>query len=702
MTEKELVIRQFEKNFSNKGKYVIYGLGENTKVILNHFNEEKILGLMDGFRKMGECFGYPILSEDRVSEMHPDAIIIIARKNSTRIIAKRIEAFCRKENIELYDINGEDLLQENLLKPSEHPYFQKNMEQLWQEIEKHHVVSFDVFDTLLMRQVLYPEDVFSLVEQQTGVSGFAKCRQAVERELYREGGQPTLSDIYHRMQAAMEITSSLCRELYETELSLEGKILLPRREMVEIFCRALQAGKRVWLISDMYLPSEFLARVCRVCGIDGWEKLVVSCEYGVGKTQGLFQLLKRETKESGWLHIGDSREADDIAAVTAGLDVFPICSAFEMLNLSSWQMLAGKAEKLEERLIVGGIIAQVFNSPFALAESKGRPTLKTAELLGYNIFGPVLTALFYWLKQQMDSKYDVVLWGARDGYVLNNLQHIYQRKFPSEKLPRPIYYYVSRMAGMAWYPTSRGDILYMAATGFSGTPSELLMKRFNLRFEEIQLQEDGELLDTYVLRHEDIILRRAGQLRAQARMYWDDLGISVADRIAFFDLVSSGTCQLCTEKLIGRTVDGFYLIHVLEDYVPKVQLNYASYIESDYLSQLKSYISANYEPLETVVMSHEPSLIGFDENGKLVFGEEKRMAEDLSNLQQVQKGIYNFFDMFSELWGASDTGIRSEFVNDIYMLLRRQYTNIVADHLAEQTVTDDFTNRDFVMKDMFD
>ena len=59
---------------------------------------------------------------------------------------------------------------------------------LKENIDKHAVISFDGFDTLLIRKVAEPHDVFRLVEQNLNQVGFARERIEAE-ELARKLAQ---------------------------------------------------------------------------------------------------------------------------------------------------------------------------------------------------------------------------------------------------------------------------------------------------------------------------------------------------------------------------------------------------------------------------------------------------------------------------------------------------------------------------------
>lgn len=43
-------------------------------------------------------------------------------------------------------------------------YYKKSKEELKKELQQYDAISFDVFDTLIMRRILNPEDIFEMVD----------------------------------------------------------------------------------------------------------------------------------------------------------------------------------------------------------------------------------------------------------------------------------------------------------------------------------------------------------------------------------------------------------------------------------------------------------------------------------------------------------------------------------------------------------
>ena len=81
----------------------------------------------------------------------------------------------------------------------------RRMDAVKKEISQADAVSFDVFDTLLMRKTLYPEDVFELTALSCGLDPEEFQRRRKEAEhAFRHG---TVYDIYSVLQKAYRVRS---------------------------------------------------------------------------------------------------------------------------------------------------------------------------------------------------------------------------------------------------------------------------------------------------------------------------------------------------------------------------------------------------------------------------------------------------------------------------------------------------------------
>ncbi|MBR1704175.1 MAG: HAD-IA family hydrolase [Clostridia bacterium] len=197
---------------------------------------------------------------------------------------------------------------------------------------RYKAVSFDIFDTLLERDVARPVDVFLRVGDIVLGAGkgeaFQKDRIAAESAARSKAlnGEVTLAGIYEEL-IAEGYDRETAEELQAQEVSSELTGCFVKESMKPVFDAALQQGKTVFLVSDMYLPKEVIAGMVSRCGYEGYEKLFVSNEYGVSKRSGkLFEEVCREygLEKQDLLHLGDSIGADLLGARKAGVAALPV------------------------------------------------------------------------------------------------------------------------------------------------------------------------------------------------------------------------------------------------------------------------------------------------------------------------------------------------------------------------------------------
>lgn len=169
------------------------------------------------------------------------------------------------------------------------------------------VVAFDLFDTLIARSLVYPKDVFLYLEESSHAPGFAEARVRAERAAREELGREIRYDeIYERIDPRY-------RFLRDRELSVEESICWADPDAKEAFDAAVEMGKRVAVVSDMYFSEDTLARFLDRCGYRGYGRLYTSSSEGRKKKDGTLYPLILEEEGVGpgrLLMIGDDAHAD--------------------------------------------------------------------------------------------------------------------------------------------------------------------------------------------------------------------------------------------------------------------------------------------------------------------------------------------------------------------------------------------------------
>ena len=189
------------------------------------------------------------------------------------------------------------------------------------------VISFDIFDTLLLRRVARPVDVFALLEKELAIPGFAGRREEAERSARRRKleqcghSEIGLEEIYAQAPLRLELPAEM---LMAAELKKEKECCRANPPLLSLTERLLATGKKVVLISDMYLHEREIRALIENCGYAGLENIFVSCDCQAGKYDGrLFRLVwERLGGELQMVHVGDSFHSDLLMAEKAGIKAF--------------------------------------------------------------------------------------------------------------------------------------------------------------------------------------------------------------------------------------------------------------------------------------------------------------------------------------------------------------------------------------------
>ena len=196
--------------------------------------------------------------------------------------------------------------------------------QLIKKIKRYHIISFDVFDTLIERTVAIPSDIFVGVGKTVFGSDndFAKNRiqaEQIARSL-SDSGEVTLSEIYEQLKS---LYGNMTNVLMNEEIAQEINSCVPKSSMIDVYKSAIDTADKVFIISDMYLPSSVIEQMINECGISGYSKIYVSNEYNCNKISGkLYEkvIFENNIERQDMLHIGDSIKADFIGARKCKID----------------------------------------------------------------------------------------------------------------------------------------------------------------------------------------------------------------------------------------------------------------------------------------------------------------------------------------------------------------------------------------------
>jgi len=172
------------------------------------------------------------------------------------------------------------------------------------EIDEIEVISFDIFDTLILRPFVKPTDLFYLMEQELDEPGFHDRRIKAESDARKmKGSEITLDEIYEKLGVPDDVKKLECE--LETTLCFRN----------EPVCKELEAYSKdhtIIITSDMYLPRQTIEKIMDKNGIR-YDRLYLSSEIGQTKHSGkLFDHILEDLSipPSKMLHIGDNKHSD--------------------------------------------------------------------------------------------------------------------------------------------------------------------------------------------------------------------------------------------------------------------------------------------------------------------------------------------------------------------------------------------------------
>lgn len=639
----KILNQQFEH--LKEKRILLYGTRKTALYMIENLREIQIVGLLDRVILEGEFHGIPIITWEEAEDVHADAIVIAAAIYNCKEIYHRIKYVCASLKLDIYDSCGKNLTAYYQFKDMPNidiEYLKKSKEDLINKIDEYDAISFDMFDTLVMRKTLEPVDVFGIVEERLKQKGivshnFKKKRRSAELEA--ETGE--IHCIYKTFQKITGYSEEECHLIMEEEILCEKECIIPREDIVEVMRCALKKGKEVNIVSDMHLSEKILLEILKKLGIDGFNKLYVSCEYGVGKGNGLFEIYKDRIGDKRCLHIGDNRESDILAAQKSGIDAYWIMSAYEILQISSFRRLLMYAKGTANRLAIGFVISRIFNSPFALKNFLGGIDVGDNKLFSAAFIAP--TALTY--MQQLllllkKEEYDMVLFSARDCYLF---ERIYKTWRKNRNETPSIYFLTSRKAGLL-------------STIFSVEDIEFFCSKF-VQHEDA-LEDLWSTLLPNVQATEMQILEKCSKLRENYLYYMNRKGIQPNGNYLICELISRGTVHTALNQLLCNHVDGFYLCKIICD----VENDNKVYSVYDDINE--KYLIDKWDMLEAIFTAPYPSLQWIDENGMPVYAEEVRTNKEIENLLSMQEQIEKFVSEFSGFLGW-DNIISPEFADEL-------------------------------------
>ena len=301
-----------------------------------------------------------------------------------------------------------------------------------QKLCQYDVISFDIFDTLVLRKISNPQDLFMIVGNKLGLLNFKRIRSDAERKAREKAVEKigthevSISDIYDYVYKRTGLDKN---QGIKAELETEKEFCFANPYMMHVFKILKEQGKKVVITSDMYLPNKMMKELLQSCGYTDYDKLYVSCDYLRNKRSGeLYKILLNDWKDKKIIHVGDNYDSDIVSANKMGIETMYYKNCHEIGN-------PYRADGMSD--LVGSVYAGIINTHL----HNGIKTYNEYYEYGFIYGGLYILGYCNWIhKMAKQQNVDKLLMLARDSNIYIKIFNRMFNDIPNE------YVYWSRIA----------------------------------------------------------------------------------------------------------------------------------------------------------------------------------------------------------------------------------------------------------------
>ena len=689
MEEYKELIELFNRNFNflKTEPIVLYGIGYRTEAIVNNLKDYNIVGLMDSNSSGYKVYGIDVLTKEEVSKITKNIILICIYKNAN-IIYKNIYDLEKNYNISIYHISGKKMDINDIIDTQKYIDDNSISEQtIKNKINNSDIISFDIFDTLIVRKVYQISDIFNymqtILQNNYNIKfNFIETRILAEKEAYKEFKDFTnIEHIYHIIKNKLNITKELTNKIKKLEIDTEKLFITKRDDTVNLLKYAIENNKEVILTSDMYLNTDKIKEILFKTDIEFQGRIIISCELGKSKNNGdLWEYIKKEYKNKKILHIGDNEYSDIEQAKKYSIDTIKIYSSIELFNKSNIKDYFNNLNlNLDDRILLGHFIAYFFNSIFYRYTKTGKIKIDSHFNIGYSFFGPLIyNFMISLIKECKKNNINKILFISRDGYILEKLYN----KYFKEKNIESIYFYTSRRTLHVISIQKEDDIInninliYKLGTKQNIIFDDFLLDRFGVQVKNddihkgktlISIGNKENVLEHILLYYKKEILDNSSKERGEYLKYINNLNINDNSIIALVNGMGNGSTQYFIQKLFSNEMIFFYFAtsaHI--KYIDKKSKTISFYGE-ELDDMIQHYSMLDIEIYEPILTSPDGQFMKF-ENNKAIFDYDIENRY-YSGINTIHSGISKFIEDITKINNKSYVKYNKELILNIFNIL---------------------------------
>lgn len=363
------------------------------------------------------------------------------------------------------------------------------------------LVSFDIFDTTLLRLCGKPENVFYILSQKLFPDNQEKRKiflswrlEAENKVVGKYGNSTSIHNIYENDDLPI-LCGIPTEKIIQTELEVEKEMLKPYPHIADLIQKYKADGYIISFISDMYLPSSYLKNILKSFGL--FEKddyIFISNEHNARKSDGtLYKLVKEELKPTQWIHYGDNAYSDVKMAKKNGIHAHWVKTGFSITEARLSKDTARFACGFETSILAG-------ITRFSRLQSNN-----PYDIFASHFVAPTYIPYIIYLKNQLLSR------KCKRAYFLSRDSYIFMKMFEMYHLSdiEPHYFFVSRKSLLLpFYNIAKNDAFLKAFPDFTLignnvndilhslriSDDDLVKHNIKFTFSEIKNKDDEKLM----------------------------------------------------------------------------------------------------------------------------------------------------------------------------------------------------------------
>lgn len=526
------------------------------------------------------------------------------------------------------------------------------------DLMQYDVISFDTFDTLILRPFSKPVDLFMLVGKRLNKTEFCRIRIEAEKRarekatVERGNREVTIYDIYTIIE---ERTGIPAEKGVQIEFETELRYCFANPYMKRVFRLLQEQGKTIIIVSDMYLPHDMMEKLLVKAGYVGYDKLYVSCDYSCSKsTQSLYQYVKRDYIGKKIVHIGDNVYSDIQCAEKAGITTRYYKNVHEIGN-------PYRADGMSE--LVGSAYAGIVNTHL----HNGIKTYSPYYEYGFIYGGFYILGFCNWMHQKAKKEeIDKILFLSRDGAIYQRVFNMLFDDVPNE------YFLWSRIANTKYTLLKNRDdflkrlVLYRAMSPAPTTIASLFnalsleglsefLPNYRLSLDTLIVREVVVPLERLFIDHWDIVCNSFKKEKEMVHQYVVDK-IGDAKKVAVVDVgwLGSGPmglkylieeefgincCVSCWQVAVRPPIHTDNLADLMDETIEPYMFS-RMYNRNNFDTHTNTNRGLNNIFFEMFTQDVTPSYSGMDQNANFLFDIPE--TESYAYIREIHEGIVDF------------------------------------------------------------